>query len=211
MAARTVNDSPWPLLWVANFFGAIACALWFLVAVPWGMSLRVRHVGPIPTGGHVLCFWHEWLPVYFLTHLRISGPQVWMQHPVLSMRPIHFILRVMGVRHLAFGSSGHGGKKALEEVIGLLRLDFATVVTPDGPAGPARKAKPGALIMGAEAGVPVVATRYIIGRHIVLPTWDGKILPMPFTQVEIHYQEPLTDINISLPETEIGRLEERLG
>ncbi len=211
MAARTVIDSPWPLLWAANFFGAIACALWFVIAVPWGLSLRVRHVGQVPSGGHVLCFWHQWLPVYFLTHLRVGGSQVWMQHPVLSMRPIHFILRVMGVGHLAFGSSGHGGKKALEEIIGLLRQGYATVVTPDGPAGPVRRAKPGALIMGNEAGVPVVAARFFVGRHMVLPTWDGKILPLPFTQVQIHYEQLQLHCSTPPSSTEIEKLEMSLG
>jgi len=211
MGAHTVNNAPWPLLWAANFFGAIACTLWFVVALPWGLSLRVRHVGQVPVGGHVLSFWHQWLPVYFLTHLRVRGPQVWMQHPLLTMRGIHFILKVMGVKHLAFGSSGHGGRQALAEVIGLLRQGYATVVTPDGPAGPVRKAKPGALIMGTDAGVPVVAARFVVGRHIVLSTWDSKILPLPFTRVEIHYQEPLTAISPSPTEIEIGRLEDRLG
>jgi lysophospholipid acyltransferase (LPLAT)-like uncharacterized protein len=60
------------------------------------------------------------------------------------------------------------------------------VVSPDGPSGPQRRAKPGALIVAREAGLPLqpwaVAVRppwRLRGR------WDRHIVPLPFCRLRV--------------------------
>jgi lysophospholipid acyltransferase (LPLAT)-like uncharacterized protein len=168
--------------------------LWFAIAAIYRLTLRVDKKGLHHLAGqsnHIYVFWHENLPLYFHTHLRINGPQVWMQHPALFMTPVHAMIRLMGVRHLAFGSTGNDGKKALEEIIGLLKKGHSTVITPDGPRGPVKQLKPGAFIMAMESGVPIIPMTFEVRPAFRLPTWDRKRWPTPFARIAMTYHAPI--------------------
>jgi lysophospholipid acyltransferase (LPLAT)-like uncharacterized protein len=141
--------------------------------------------------GQVYVFWHENLPLYFHTHLRIGEKQVWMQHPALFMTPVHAMIQLMGVRDLAFGSSGNDGKQAMREVIAKLGQGYSTVITPDGPSGPVKQLKPGALIMAAESGLPIVPMTFQSSAHWIMPTWDKKLWPKPFSRIIITCHAPM--------------------
>jgi lysophospholipid acyltransferase (LPLAT)-like uncharacterized protein len=175
-------------------WGWLVALLWFALALPFRLTLRVRregleHLEAHPA--HILAFWHCNLGIWFCTELRARRRQVWMQHPALFMTPVHAMLRLMGVAALAFGSSGSGGRQALREVIDFLRRGYATVITPDGPAGPEKELKPGVLIMSADSDAPVIPVSFQVSRAWRLPTWDRKILPKPFSTVHIRFHPPV--------------------
>jgi lysophospholipid acyltransferase (LPLAT)-like uncharacterized protein len=72
------------------------------------------------------------------------------------------------------------------------REGSSVVISPDGPLGPPRRAKPGALIVARESGLPLqpwaVAARPALrlrGR------WDEHIVPLPFCRLRVFEAEPV--------------------
>jgi hypothetical protein len=78
------------------------------------------------------------------------------------------------------------------EMARLGREGASLVVSPDGPLGPYRRAKPGALIVARESGLPLqpwaVAARPALrmsGR------WDRHVVPLPFCRLRVEEAEPI--------------------
>ncbi|MCF8258200.1 MAG: DUF374 domain-containing protein [Flavobacteriales bacterium] len=192
---RTLFNTTFPIRQLHIAWGWLLAVCWYATALIYRLTLQVERHGTEHLEGrpnHILVFWHENLPIYFHVQLRASGPQVWMQHPALFMTPVHAMLRLMGVKKLAFGSSGNGGRQALDEVISYLKEGYSTVITPDGPHGPVKQLKPGAMIMAAETGIPIVPVTFSAGSHWTLPTWDRKIWPRPFSKIVMDFHPPIT-------------------
>jgi lysophospholipid acyltransferase (LPLAT)-like uncharacterized protein len=60
------------------------------------------------------------------------------------------------------------------------------IVTPDGPFGPYRVAKPGALILARASGLPVQPWGMALRPAIRLPgRWDRQLLPIPFCRITV--------------------------
>ena len=93
------------------------------------------------------------------------------------------------------GSTGHGGRKAAEQLVRELRAGRSTGIAPDGPGGPARVLKRGVFHIAAQTGVPIVPLRFTLSRAWQLPTWDRKRLPQPFSTITVRFGKP-----ISVPE-----------
>lgn len=191
---RTLTNTSFPRRHLHIAFGWVLAFLWFGIAIIYRLTLRLERKGVHNLDAHpnhIYVFWHENLPLYFHTHLRIKEPQIWMQHPALFMTPVHAMIRLMGVRHLAFGSTGNDGRRALTEIIGRLKRGYSTVITPDGPRGPVKQMKPGAYIMAMESGVPIVPMTFAVNRKVRMPTWDGKLWPLPFARITITFHPPM--------------------
>ncbi len=97
----------------------------------------------------------------------------------------------MGIRVL-LGSGGEEGRKAANELVELLRRGWSTVISPDGPYGPQRVLKKGVLHIALQSGVPILPVRFIVPRTFALPSWDRKLLPLPFSIVTVVFEEPIT-------------------
>ena len=156
-------------------------------------SIRIRwqNLERLQQDPCIVAFWHQNLPLYFLAFPRLPGGQAWMQHPAAYMAPIHSLLRFLGVEHLAFGSSGHGGKRAMTELVSHLRAGRSTVITPDGPAGPPQVLKSGVWRLAEQSGLPVVPLTFQCSWQLRLPTWDQKRMPLPGAKVMIDVGKPL--------------------
>lgn len=84
------------------------------------------------------------------------------------------------------GSSSRGGKSALEEITGLAKLRNTIAITPDGPRGPEKVLKNGALIISFESGMPVVPLKIEYSRKLILKkSWDKFEIPIPFSKCTI--------------------------
>jgi len=63
---------------------------------------------------------------------------------------------------------------------------FSLVVTPDGPWGPYRVAKPGALIVARQAGLPILPLAVRARPAIRLRSrWDRHLFPLPFSRLDL--------------------------
>jgi hypothetical protein len=90
------------------------------------------------------------------------------------------------------GSSGHGGRDALDAMIAALRADGVSAgVIVDGPRGPALDAKPGALLLARATGLPIVPGTWWIRPLVRVHSWDRTIVPMPFARIAFAFSEPL--------------------
>ena len=152
---------------------------------------------------HIFCLWHSYVPSALISATPLipavldRAPQVWMQHPVWYMKPIHVLLRLMGVKKIILGSTGHSGRDAAELLVDHLRQGCSTVLNPDGPHGPAFVLKKGILHLSLKSCVQVVAVRFSSSRFRELKTWDRKKFVYPFSTIEMKIGEPIrvTDEN----------------
>ena len=146
---------------------------------------------------HIFCLWHSFVPLALISAAPIIPSvldhvsQAWMQHPVWYMKPIHVMLRLMGVKKIILGSTGHSGRDAAELLVDHLRQGYSTVLNPDGPRGPAFVLKKGILHLSLKSCVPVVALRFSSSSSRELRTWDRKKFTYPFSTIEMEIGEPI--------------------
>jgi len=164
------------------------------------VTTKVKIVGReklTKNSNHIFCLWHSYVPSALISatpliHAVLDGaPQVWMQHPVWYMKPIHVLLRLMGVKKIILGSTGHSGRDAAELLVDYLRLGYSTVLNPDGPYGPPFVLKKGILHLSLQSNVPIVPLRFSSSSYRELKTWDRKKFARLFSTIEMKIGEPL--------------------
>ncbi|MBA2292155.1 MAG: DUF374 domain-containing protein [Gemmatimonadales bacterium] len=95
----------------------------------------------------------------------------------------------LGYRILS-GSSNRGGMRALLGAMRVLRGGGMVAVTPDGPTGPRRVVKPGAVRAAQAAGAMILPVHAIVSRSWQLRSWDRMVIPRPGARVAVQYGEP---------------------
>ncbi len=199
-----------PFFFVYSYTAAL---LLYAVQLLLFLTCRIIKEGeehPAPHNNHIYATWHENLLPYFVTYIRYRDPYAWINHPLWFMKPIHIILRWMGMKKLFLGSSGHGGKDAMLNVVEHLKQGYNTMINPDGPAGPPYILKPGVLQMSKLSGIPIVPIRFELTNYFRLGAWDKKKVPLPFSTIRVIYQEPVSasDLNV---EKRVAEIMEKLG
>ncbi len=91
------------------------------------------------------------------------------------------------------GSSSKGGARAFLELARAVGKERAEVlITADGPKGPARRVKEGAVLLAAKTGAWIVPISWSSTRRKVLEkTWDRFLVPLPFGRIRFAYGSPL--------------------
>jgi lysophospholipid acyltransferase (LPLAT)-like uncharacterized protein len=144
----------------------------------------------------VLAFWHE----YNLAG-AIAAHRLRRQHYHVSFSTQTFRGEVMStmladldsgsVQLPAEGERSEAARLSLE-LARIGREGASPVVSPDGPSGPYRRAKPGALIVAREARVPLqpwaVACR---PPWRLRNRWDRHLLPLPFCRLRVEEAPPI--------------------
>lgn len=90
----------------------------------------------------------------------------------------------------ARGSSTRGGTKGLKSLLRAARSGHDVGVTPDGPTGPRGVLKPGALAAAQIAGLPVIPIAVKSSAGWRFKSWDGFLVPRPFSKVTVEYLPP---------------------
>ena len=100
------------------------------------------------------------------------------------------------------GSSHIGGKDALGLMLELTRQNFSLAITPDGPTGPPRIMKAGAVITAKKTGIPLLLLGIGIKNKFVLKSWDSFQVPKPFSKAVVLFSDPiLIDKDLSYDDT----------
>jgi len=168
------------------------------------------------------CLWHENIPAYLAYF--IVGQQhhkhVWLQHPAAYMKPVHAFLEWNNVEYV-LGSSGNGGKEALQKLIHRLQQQsqqqsqpqhdqYSSAFFPDGPSGPVRKVKSGVIRVAQATKLPIVPIRFEYSPWTWRSGWDQKHLPIPcYTTIHIYEHEPIW-VTGDLDETSTKAISQKL-
>ena len=136
----------------------------------------------------LFCFWHSRLLGLFYTHRGMGNGAM-----VSKSFDGEWIARI-GTKlgyHIFRGSANRGGAAAL---VTMLRDQHSgdLALTVDGPRGPAKKVKPGAIMLAAHTGLPIVPISYMPSRAWRLKSWDRLILPKPFSTITVRYGAPIS-------------------
>lgn len=90
------------------------------------------------------------------------------------------------------GSSTRGAAKALKGLIRAARSGRDLALAPDGPRGPARVFKPGALASAQVTGLPLIPLAAGSSGAWRLKSWDRFLIPRPFSTLCLAYGPPRT-------------------
>jgi len=187
-----VDDVPLvlePVFWLYGYgVGLLLFAYFRLVSVS-SVIVREGEAQLAPSENHIFCGWHQAIWQCLLA-LRDTPKQVWLAHPDWYMKPVHVMLQLMGIE-LILGSTGHSGREAADRLLSHLCGGASTTVAPDGPEGPARRMRKGALHLSARSGVPIVPMRFRCSRCFVLRGWDRQVVPLPFCRITVSYGAPI--------------------
>jgi lysophospholipid acyltransferase (LPLAT)-like uncharacterized protein len=144
----------------------------------------------------VLAFWHEYNLV-----AAVAAWKLRRQHRHVSFSTRTFRGEIMNTMLWALGTGSvplpAEGERAeatrlSRELARLGREGASLAVSPDGPEGPYRRAKPGALIVAREAGLPLQAWALSAEPSFRLTgRWDRHVVPLPFCRLRVHEASPL--------------------
>jgi len=138
----------------------------------------------------IFCYWHQWATPGFFA-VRASGKKLAsMLHPVWYLRPYRVVASLDGHKTV-LGSSGRGGQHAAQAVVEELQRGYSTLICPDGPLGPDRVLKPGAVRMARQSATPLVPVTFEVTGGVFLPRWDRMWLPLPGARVQIRFGDPI--------------------
>lgn len=104
----------------------------------------------------------------------------------------------------ARGSTSHGAKRAMLQLVRAMKQGRATGFTLDGPRGPAQVAQPGAVWLAGATGNPLLPFHLEASSHWTLGSWDRTQIPKPFSTVSLVIGTPIEVVSTQSP----GRLEQ---
>jgi lysophospholipid acyltransferase (LPLAT)-like uncharacterized protein len=160
-----------------------------------GKTLRIKRVGeenlnPIQKnqGQVIYAFWHGRMLILSYSHR-------WQKiHVLISQhRDGELIARI--IQRLGFvsvrGSTTRGGTKAIFEMANKGASGYNIAITPDGPKGPKFKVQLGTVYIAQRSGMPIVPITNSAKSCWILPSWDGFLIPKPFSRAVIIIGEPI--------------------
>ncbi len=90
------------------------------------------------------------------------------------------------------GSSSRRGAQAMVELAHYVKTGHDIGVTPDGPRGPRYRMNLGVIKLAQLTGAKLMPVHVRYDRAIRFRTWDGFLLPVPFSGVEVEFGVPYT-------------------
>lgn len=160
----------------------LACLLnvWVrTLRVKWVGKHRLEHAAESP---RVFAFWHG--QQMALLAARPRWPIVtlvsWSRDGVVQAS----VMRTLGF-DVVRGSSSRGGAAGLRGVLRAVEAGADAALAVDGPRGPARHVKPGALALARRTGARLLPVASAANRALVLGAWDAFELPLPFSTVAV--------------------------
>lgn len=164
----------------------------------WARSLRFRWLGtdirledgiPANAENGIYVFWHQRM-LALAGIFRNSGARVIIsQHGDGEM--IARIIARLGMRPVR-GSATRGGARAVLEILREEKDRVRIAITPDGPQGPRYHFHEGAVYIASRTGLAIHPIAVAFKRYRELPTWDGFILPVPFSPALVRVGDPIS-------------------
>lgn len=173
-----------------------------LVIALLGRTLRWRFVGhedpdlrSLIRTPSVFVFWHGRQLVFpcavkFYRRELGVGPVAVLISQHRDGRIIAEAIKSFGLDSIA-GSSSRGGSAALLALEDRAKEGSHIAITPDGPRGPARAMKVGAVVLAQRLGAPLIPVCLSASRYWQVGSWDRMMVPKPGARVEVHIGKPV--------------------
>ena len=152
---------------------------------------------PVSQEPVVLAFWHEYNLAAAVAAWRLRRHRYHVSFSTRAFRGqvMNAMLAALGTGSVALPEEDERSEAARLslELARLGREGASPVVSPDGPFGPYRRAKPGALIVARESGLPILPWAVSARRSVRLNgRWDRHVVPLPFCRLRVVEGTPLT-------------------
>ena len=151
--------------------------------------LEGRLEGPV-----ILCFWHNRILGITFGYTRIY-PQGRRGVIVLTStsKDGEILARLVGAFRMGAvrGSSSRRGFQAQRELVRLVQEGRDIAITPDGPRGPKYSLGPGVVQLAQTTSAPVLPMQATFSNGVRMKTWDGFIIPLPFSKVSVTIGAPV--------------------
>lgn len=161
----------------------------------------------------LLCFWHNRiLGITLAFHRRYPRR---LRHGVTVLTSPSKDGEILSQFVAAFGmgsvrgSSSRRGSQALRELVRLVCDGGDIAITPDGPRGPRYSLGPGVILLAQTTGAAIVPAHASFSRCLRMKTWDGFIIPLPFSTISVT-MDHLIKIPRDLNEEEFERARKNL-
>ena len=130
---------------------------------------------------YILMFWHEHIlcPLFFRRHSPVTMLLSEHHDADIVNQSAHFL----GMKCIR-GSDTHRGVQALLDFVRMPDHDILALV-PDGPQGPYRQLKPGAIFLASQLQLPIVLLGVGYDRLWRMNSWDKFAVPQPFARGRI--------------------------
>jgi lysophospholipid acyltransferase (LPLAT)-like uncharacterized protein len=135
-------------------------------------------------GAAVVPFWH-YSVFYMLHHLR-QYPGVAMVSASKDGEYIARVAELLGFETVR-GSGNRFGVRALKGMVDHVKQGKNAGIVADGSQGPPLKVQPGAIMLAAKSGSPIIPIVWAAKRYKVFNSWDHSVLPMPFSPMILQY------------------------
>ncbi|WP_353218822.1 DUF374 domain-containing protein [Salinisphaera sp. S4-8] len=140
----------------------------------------------------VPCAWHQRLVPsgLFLRSLVARGMHVGFL--ISPSREGEFMSRVARNHRVEpiRGSSSRTGREAMQALVEAVAHGISPMMYGDGPRGPARVFKTGAVILASRTGAPLFLVGAAASRYWEVKSWDRMHVPKPFCRFKIAVGEP---------------------
>ena len=166
------------LLWLITWTATIAIRI-LGPTIRLSASWEEGSAGVIEARPLIYSFWHNCIipSLYWFRDLHIAV----MTSESFDGEYIARILNKFGFVRVR-GSSSRGAVRALLGMRREIEQGWTVAFTIDGPRGPRYVAKPGPVLLARTTGVPMAVFHIALDRAWILKTWDGLMIPKPFTR-----------------------------
>jgi len=178
------------------------CATWFAAILFRLLFTTCRKVQLVAKGHlrfdaddderYILCAWHDSLlfPTFGADpRLRRITSCLTSRHHDGSY--ISDMMERLGL-HAVRGSTNHGGAEAIRQLMDEA-ADRHVVITPDGPRGPRRQLKAGAVFLASQTGRRLMVTGFSCrSGWRIQGKWTDMLIPRPFTTIYLVPSAPIT-------------------
>jgi lysophospholipid acyltransferase (LPLAT)-like uncharacterized protein len=143
----------------------------------------------------IMCFWHNRILGITLAFIRHYPGKTRKGVNVLTSasRDGEILAQIVGQFGMGAvrGSSSRRGSRALRELVDLAESGCDIAITPDGPRGPRYSFGPGAISLAQLTAAPISPVHAKFSRCFRMKTWDGFIIPLPFSKVSVTVDNPI--------------------
>ena len=177
-------------------------------------SGQVTFEGELPPGGLIIVTWHA-MNMLILAVLAEQRPRPYRAFvpPGVAGAAMCGWLKGSGMEPVALPRDGASNPAAaLKEMAQALKEGWTAGIALDGPHGPARVLRPGALWLARLSGKPLVVIGAAARPAARVPRWDRHLVPLSSAKIGIVCGEPImVERGAEIDEALRSRVTEALG